>query len=272
VGLYFKRIKKYPLLKPGEEMLLADKIALGDKDARRRMIESNLRLVVSIAKRYLNRGFQLQDLIEEGNIGLIKSVERFKASKGCKFSTYATYWIRQCIERSIANQSNIIRLPVHISADMAKISKATRDFISLLNREPTIKELADKTGLTLKYLNKLNGINLKSCPLESAFPDGTESSLIERLTDDTMPAPGDRIEAARRFDKVNEYLGMLTESERGIIRLRFGLGGSDPMTLESIGKSFGITRERVRQIEAKALSNLKKNMLATDDIASYDTV
>ena len=263
VSLYFKRIKKYPLLKPGEELRLAGKIARGDTDARRLMIESNLRLVVSIAKRYLNRGFQLQDIIEEGNIGLIKSVERFKASKGCRFSTYATYWIRQCIERAIANQSNIVRLPIHISADIAKVSRTTRDFIALLNREPTVNELADKTGLTLKYLNKLSSVNLKRCPLESILPDGTESSLIERLADETMPAPGDRIEAARRMDTVNRCLDMLAEPEKGIIKLRFGLDGSEPMTLESIGKNFGITRERVRQIETKALGNLK-NMLTTD--------
>ncbi len=272
VNVYFKSIKKYPLLTPGEEKLLAGRIARGDPDARRTMIESNLRLVVSIAKRYLNRGFQLQDLIEEGNIGLIKSVERFKGSKGCKFSTYATYWIRQCIERSIANQSNLVRLPIHISADIAKISKVTRDLISLLNREPTVNELADKTGLTLRYLNKLSGINSKSCPLESVLPDGTEFSLIERLADETMPSPSDRIEEARRFDRVNNWLKMLDENERRVIKLRFGLGGDEPMTLESIGKRSGITRERVRQIEVKALSKLKKNILETDDIASYDMV
>jgi RNA polymerase primary sigma factor len=270
--VYLSSIRRHSLLSSSEEKQLAKRIARGDTEARKTMIESNLRLVVNIAKRYANRGFQLQDLIEEGNIGLIKSVERFKASKGCKFSTYATYWIRQAIERAIANQSNIVRLPIHVSADIAKMSKATRELVALLEREPTINELAEKTGLTGKYLKKLNTVNRRSCPIDSALPDGTEHSLLDRLTDDTQLSPMDLINEARRSDRVNGWLGLLEENERGIIKLRFGLDGEAPRTLESIGRVFGVTRERVRQLEVRALEKLKKIIKETDDIASFDAV
>jgi RNA polymerase primary sigma factor len=270
--VYFNSIRRHSLLSSSEEKQLARRIARGDNGARKTMIESNLRLVVNIAKRYVNRGFQLQDLIEEGNVGLIKSVERFKASKGCKFSTYATYWIRQSIERAIANQSNIVRLPIHVSADIAKMSRATRELLALLNREPTINELAEKTGLTGRYLKKLTTINRKSCPIDSVLPDGTEHSLLERLTDDTQPSPMDLIDEARRIDRVRRWLDRLNDNESGIIRLRFGLDGDVPRTLESIGRVFGVTRERVRQIEVRALDKLKKIIKETDDVASFDAV
>ncbi len=270
--VYFSSIKRYSLLSPSEEKQLAGRIARGDPDARKTMIESNLRLVVNIAKRYVNRGFQFQDLIEEGNVGLIKSVERFRASKGCRFSTYATYWIRQSIERAMANQSNIVRLPIHVSADITKMSRATRELMALLKRDPTINELAEKTGLTGRHIKKLKTINRKSCPIDSVLPDGTVQSLLERLADDTQPSPMDLIDEARRIERVRGWLDMLDKSESGIIKLRFGLDGDAPRTLESIGGVFGVTRERVRQIEARALDKLKSIIKETDDVASFDAV
>ena len=272
IRVYFNSIKKFQLLTPGEEKTLARRISRGDCDARKRMIESNLRLVVNIAKRYINRGFPLQDLIEEGNIGLIKSVERFKATKGCKFSTYATYWIRQSIERAIANQSNIVRLPIHITADITRVSRATRELTARLHREPTIRELGDKTGLSGRYLKKLDTIKRKSFSLDGTATDGGEQTLLDKLEDEASPAPLALIEEARRTERVDEWLNLLEENERMIIRFRFGLDKSGPRTLESIGKVFGVTRERVRQIEVKALEKLKRIIKDTDNIESFDAV
>lgn len=274
VKVYFNSIKKYPLLTSKEEKAYAGRIAKGDQEARKRMIEANLRLVVNIAKRYLNRGFQLQDLIEEGNIGLIKSVERFKAAKGCKFSTYATYWIRQSIERAIANQANIVRLPIHITSDISKVSRASRDLNMTLGREPTIREISERTGLSGRYVKKLDTIWRKSLSLESSVSDGNDQPLIERIEDDTFPAPMDLLDEARRTDRIESWLNLLDENERTIIRLRFGLNKemNGPMTLESIGKAFGVTRERVRQIEVKALEKLKRIIMEVDNISSYDAV
>lgn len=272
VRFYFSCIKKYPLLTSKEEKQLARRIARGDNEARRQMIEANLRLVVNIAKRYLNRGFPLQDLIEEGNIGLIKSVERFKATKGCKFSTYATYWIKQSIERAIANQANVVRLPIHITADISKIARASRELLMVLNRDPSIGELSEKTGLAGRYVKKLDIISKKSYSLESAIPDSGDQSLLDKLEDNSFPSPMELLEKVRRLDKINGWLGLLDENERKIIRLRFGLGNGGPKTLDAIGKAFGVTRERVRQIEVKALVKLKRIILETDNIVSLDAV
>lgn len=272
VKIYFNSIRKYPLLTSEEERHLAGKISRGDKEARRKMIEANLRLVVNIAKRYINRGFPLQDLIEEGNIGLIKAVERFKAAKGCKFSTYSTYWIKQAIERAIANQSNIVRLPIHITADISKITKASRLLMMQLNREPTVRELSDKTGLSGRYVKKLDRLGKKSYSLEANLPDGSEQTLLEKLEDDTYPTPMEFIDRARRLDKVVVWLKMLDDNERAIIKLRFGLENDERKTLESIGKSLGVTRERIRQIEVKALNKLKKIITESENIVSYDAV
>ncbi|MBI5343746.1 MAG: sigma-70 family RNA polymerase sigma factor [Deltaproteobacteria bacterium] len=272
VKIYFSSIKKYPLLTQEEERRLAGRIARGDMSARRKMIEANLRLVVNIAKRYINRGFPLQDLIEEGNIGLIKSVERFKAAKGCKFSTYSTYWIKQAIERAIANQSNIVRLPIHITADISKLTKASRLLMMQLNRVPSIRELSDKTGLSGRYVKKLDRLGKKSYSLEAYLHDGSEQTLLEKLEDDRYPAPMEIIDRARRQGKVAGWLKMLDESEQTIIKLRFGLENDEKKTLESIGKSLGVTRERIRQIEVKALNKLKKIITEGTDIAAYDAV
>ncbi len=272
VKVYFNSIKRFSLLTPREEKQLARKIAKGDKQARQRMIESNLRLVVNIAKRYISRGFPLQDLIEEGNIGLIKSVERFKAAKGCKFSTYSTYWIKQSIERAIANQSNIVRLPIHVTADLSKITRATRELKMQFSREPTVPELSHRTGLSGRYVKKLDTISRKSYSLEAALPDGTEQTLLERIPDDSYPTPMELIDEARRIINIDVWLNMLDENEREIIRLRFGLGKDGPSTLEAIGKTLGVTRERVRQIEVKALAKLRRIIKETANIASFDAM
>ena len=271
VKVYFSGIKKFSLLTSDEEKTLARKIARGDNEARRMMIEANLRLVVNIAKRYLNRGLPLQDLIEEGNIGLIKSVERFKATKGCKFSTYATYWIKQAIERAIANQSSIVRLPIHVTADISKLTRANRELTRTLKREPSLGELSEKTGLSGRYVKKLNTISKKSYSLDASFPDDTDQSLLDRLEDDRFPTPMETIDESRRTDRINNWLGMLEDNERTILRLRFGLEEDEPQTLEAIGKTFGVTRERVRQIEVKALDKLKK-IIKQSDIVSFDAI
>lgn len=271
VKVYFSGIKKFELLTSDEEKFLARRIARGDREARKRMIESNLRLVVNIAKRYLNRGLPLQDLIEEGNIGLIKSVERFKATKGCKFSTYATYWIKQAIERAIANQSSIVRLPIHVTADISRLTRATRELTRTLKREPSLSELSERTGLSGRYVKKLNTISKKSYSLEASFPDDSDQSLLDRLEDERYPAPMELISESRRTQSINWWLGMLDDNERTIIRLRFGLDEDEPQTLEAIGKSFGVTRERVRQIEVKALDKLKK-IIRQSDVTSFDAI
>lgn len=269
---YFNTIKQYPLLTPKEEIQLAKQIAKGDHKARQKMIEANLRLVVNIAKRYMNRGFPLQDLIEEGNIGLIKSAERFRVSKGCKFSTYATYWIKQSIERAIANQSNVVRLPIHITADISKMTKASRELMMHLNREPNLGELAEKTGFSGRYVKKLDIVSKKSYSLEAILPDRSGQSLLDKLEDDTCATPFELLDRVRKADKIKDWLGMLDKNESDIIRLRFGFDLNGARTLEEIGHTFGVTRERVRQIEVKALDKLKKIIKENNNIASLDAM
>ncbi|MEK6531453.1 MAG: sigma-70 family RNA polymerase sigma factor [Deltaproteobacteria bacterium] len=258
VRLYFNNIKRFPLLKPEEEKTLARRIAKGDKSANKRMIESNLRLVVSIAKRYINRELPIQDLIEEGNVGLIKAVERFKAQKGCKFSTYATYWIKQSIERAIANQANTVRLPIHVTADMSRVSRASRHLSQQFNREPSLAEISDATGLSGRYVRRLDTISRKSYSLEATLPDGTELSLMDRLEDTAQQNPLDIIDNARMSGRVHTWLSSLDDNEKRILRMRFGFDDNGPQTLESIGRAFGVTRERVRQVEVKAIEKLKR--------------
>lgn len=272
VKFYFNSIRRFPLLKPKEERQLAKLVSRGDPEARRRMIESNLRLVVNIAKRYMNRGFPLPDLIEEGNIGLIKSVERFKAAKGCKFSTYATYWIKQSIERAISNQANVVRLPIHVTADISKLSRATRELMMTLSREPNCSELAEKTGFSGRYVKRLDLISKKSYSLEASLPDGSDQSLLDKLEDPAFPTQMEMLERLRKSRKVMAWLECLDDNERRIIKLRFGIGNGGPETLESIGRAFGVTRERVRQIEMKALEKLKKTVKERDRVASLDAV
>ena len=271
VNIYFNSIKRFELLTKKDERVLAERVVKGDTDARRRMIEANLRLVVNIAKHYLNRGLSFPDLIEEGNIGLIKSVERFRPSRGCKFSTYATYWIRQTIDRAIANQANTVRLPIHISTDLAKLSRATRELNSTLDREPSITELSERSGLSGRYVKKLTSISRKSYSLDTAVSEDGEQTLLDKLEDEKAVSPIDVVDEAFRTALVNAWIDRLDENERRIIKLRFGLDGEEALTLEGVGKAFGITRERVRQIEAKALNKLRK-IVEENDIAFTDVV
>jgi len=254
---YFKDIRRIGLITGAEEKSLSRKIAKGDEDARSRMIEANLRLVVNIARRHLNRGLALQDLIEEGNIGLMKSVEKFKASKGCKFSTYATYWIRQSMERAIANQANTIRLPVHVTSDMAKIARAERELLTEESMTPSVKALAGRTGLPGRYVKRLSSISTKIYSLEASVNDDTDQALIDRLEDGTAPSPMAGVESIEAAARIREWLSGLDPGERRVITERFGLDGQEPRTLESVGREAGITRERVRQIEARALVKMR---------------
>lgn len=263
VRVYFNAIRRLKLINAEEEKKLAGRIAKGDSLARQRMIEANLRLVVSIAKRYMNRGLPLQDLIEEGNIGLIKAVERFKVSKGCKFSTYATYWIKQSVERAIVNQSGIVRLPIHVTADMGRIARASRTLTLNLKREPDASELSKATGLSGRYVKKLSSISRKNCSsLDAGMSQGDEfeQPLLERLEDDKAASPPVVIGAAMEHSALRMLLCMLEGSESEILKLRFGLEDDEPRTLEAIGRTFGVTRERVRQIEVVALDKLRRYM------------
>lgn len=271
INFYFGEIKKIDLLSAEEERALSKKVAAGDREARKRMIEANLRLVVNIARKYLNKGFPLEDLVEEGNIGLIKAVERFRPTKGCRFSTYATFWIRQTIDRAIANQGNTVRLPIHITTDIAKVSRASKELMMELNREPNSAEIAEKTGLSGRYVKKLDIVSKKSFSLESIIPDGSDLTLLDKLEDDKYPTPAENIEFSNRAERVKGLLGMLDDNEKAILKLRFGFGDEEPHTLEEIGNSFGVTRERVRQIESKALGKLRE-YVSHSDIASLEMI
>lgn len=271
VNVYFNGIRKFRLLSANEERAVAIKARKGDKDARTKLIESNLRLVVSLAKRHLNRGLPMADLIDEGNIGLIKAVERFRPSRGCRFSTYATFWIRQSLDRAVANQSSVVRLPIHVTTDIARITKADRALRGSLNRPPSIDELSAKTGLSGRYVKKLDLINKKSCSLDSAVSDNNDQTLLELLEDDSLPGPAEFLNGMKRDELVRQWMSKLDTAERNIIGLRYGFDEREPETLEKIGESYGVTRERVRQIEAKALGKLKK-MVEEANLALSDVV
>lgn len=258
VKAYFNNVKKYPLLTPDEERKLARKIAKGDEDARREMVEANLRLVINIAKIYLNRGVPFQDLIEEGNIGLIRAAEKFRLNKGCKFSTYATYWIRQAIERAIINQSNIVRLPIHIASDIYKVVRVTRDLIKKLQREPSALEISASMGVSGRYIKKLSLIARKSVSLESNIGEDTDHTLLDMIEDDKFQLPLEMMEEEARLQQIKVLLGTLDKKEQAVIAMRFGLNQDESDTLETIGERFGVTRERIRQIEAKAMEKIRR--------------
>ncbi|MCK5914373.1 MAG: sigma-70 family RNA polymerase sigma factor [Desulfuromusa sp.] len=260
IKLYLKEIQKSKLLTAEDERELAGLIALGDDAARERMIESNLRLVIKIAKRYMNRGLPFLDLIEEGNMGLIKAVEKFKVSKGCRFSTYATWWIRQSIERSIVNQCRTIRLPVHVADDINKMVKINRDLVQRLKRDPEVEEIAAAMGTETSYVRRMMILVKKTYSIEHPMGEGDDYSLIDTIEDTKLVDPGSKIEDLDRFSHVVEWMDELNENEREILALRFGLDDRDPQTLDTIGQKFGVTRERIRQIEAKSLAKLRKSM------------
>ena len=260
IKLYLKEIQKSNLLTAEEERELAGLIAQGDDKARARMIESNLRLVVKIAKRYMNRGLPFLDLIEEGNMGLIKAVEKFKVSKGCRFSTYATWWVRQSIERALVNQSRTIRLPVHVADDINKFVKVSRELVQRLKRDPTIEEIAETMGVDISYVRRMMILLKKTYSIEHPMGDNNDYSLIDTIEDKNMADPGTIIEDLDRFSHVLKWMDDLSENEREILAMRFGLDDREPQTLDTIGQKFGVTRERIRQIEAKSLAKLRKTL------------
>ncbi len=269
INAYFTDLKKFPLLSRDEEKVVAKKTADGDCVAREKMIVSNLRLVVTIAKHYLHRGMSFQDLIEEGNIGLIRAVEKFDVSKGCKFSTYATYWIRQSVERGIANQANLIRIPLHVTNDIVHMLKHNTELTKELQREPSILELAEKMGVPERYVKKLKLITRKNLSLEASLNNRSTQSLIDVLKDDNAKAPTSLVEKHDEEELIDDCLQNLSNVEKEVISLHFGLHKILPRTLEEIGDKLGLTRERIRQIEVEALKKLKeitknKNLTSTE--------
>ncbi len=256
--LYLKDLRKLPVITMEEERVYARRIAQGDTVARRKMIEANLRLVVKIARKYMHQGISHLDLIEEGNIGLIRAVEKFDASRNCRFSTYATWWIRQSIERGIANFSRTIRLPIHISARIYRISKIIRSFIEKNGREPSPEEISEETGLPLDFVTNLFSVVVKTYSLETIIDEDGKLTLEEVLSNTTEEEPLSAFEQTRRVEEVASWLDILGTDEKRVIILRYGLDGEEPQTLESIGKIFGVTRERIRQIEQKSINKLRR--------------
>ena len=257
VRMYLKEIGQIKLLTTEEELELADRIAEGDEMAKATLAEANLRLVVSIAKRYVGRGMLFLDLIQEGNIGLMKAVEKFDVTKGYKFSTYATWWIRQAITRAIADQARTIRVPVHMVETINKLARVERQLTLELNREPTEEELAKKMGTSVDKIRDIYKISQEPVSLEIPIGEEDDSHLGDFIPDETNMSPEDFAVNELLKDEISEVLLTLTEREEKVIRLRFGLEDGRPRTLEEVGQLFGVTRERIRQIEAKALRKLR---------------
>lgn len=257
VKLYLKEIGSYPLLTIEDEIELAKRIENGDEDAKQILAESNLRLVVSIAKRYVGRGLSFLDLIQEGNLGLIKAVDKFDYTKGYKFSTYATWWIRQAITRSIADQSRTIRIPVHMSEVINKTYRVSRSLLQELGREPTEQELADKMGLPIEKVREILKVSADPISLDTPIGEEDDSHLGDFIKDDTIVGPEDAAAYSVLQDQISKLLDTLTEREQRVLILRFGLKDGRTRTLEEVGKEFNVTRERIRQIEAKALRKLR---------------
>jgi len=257
IKYYLKEIRKTPLLTFDQEQALAKKIAQGDQEARAGMIEANLRLVVAIGKKYINRGLPFSDIIEEGNLGLIRAVEKFQYQRGFKFSTYASWWIKQSIERAIVNQTRTIRLPVHIAEIVNSYMRATRQLTQKLGRDPSIEEIARKMKVTIDKVRSISQVVRETYSLDMLIGDQEEDTLKDILQDVNAISPASVSEDIRRREHIDEWLKQLSVSEKKVVEMRFGLVDGDPMTLDSIGKEFGITRERVRQIETQALNKLR---------------
>ena len=257
VRMYLKEIGKVPLLSAEEEIELAQRMEDGDEDAKKRLAEANLRLVVSIAKRYVGRGMLFLDLIQEGNLGLIKAVEKFDYRKGYKFSTYATWWIRQAITRAIADQARTIRIPVHMVETINKLIRVSRQLLQELGREPTPEEIAEEMNMPVERVREILKISQEPVSLETPIGEEEDSHLGDFIQDDNVPVPADAAAFSLLKEQLNEVLGTLTEREQKVLRLRFGLDDGRARTLEEVGKEFNVTRERIRQIEAKALRKLR---------------
>jgi len=257
VRLYLKEIGKVPLLTGDEEMILARRMEAGDDSAKKELAEANLRLVVSIAKRYVGRGMSFLDLIQEGNLGLIKAVEKFDYTKGFKFSTYATWWIRQAITRAIADQARTIRIPVHMVETINKLIRVSRQLLQEYGREPTPAEIGKEMGFTEEKVREIQKIAQDPVSLETPIGEEEDSHLGDFIPDEDAPAPAEAASYALLKEQLIEVLNTLTEREEKVLRLRFGLDDGRARTLEEVGKEFNVTRERIRQIEAKALRKLR---------------
>ena len=268
VKVYLKDIGKVPLLSGNAEIVLAKKMAEGDDDAKARLSEANLRLVVSIAKRYVGRGMLFLDLIQEGNLGLMKAVEKFDYTKGFRFSTYATWWIRQAITRAIADQARTIRIPVHMVETINKLTRTTRFLVQELGRDPTPSEIAKEMGISEDKVREIQKIAQDPVSLETPIGEEEDSHLGDFLEDAHATSPQEQVTTTLLKEELMSVLETLTPREQAVIRLRYGIDGSHPRTLEEVGKRFGVTRERIRQIEAKALRKLR-NPARSKRLKSY---
>lgn len=257
VRMYLKEIGKVPLLSAEEEIDLARRMSEGDEGAKKRLAEANLRLVVSIAKRYVGRGMLFLDLIQEGNLGLIKAVEKFDYQKGFKFSTYATWWIRQAITRAIADQARTIRIPVHMVETINKLIRVSRQLLQELGREPLPEEIAKELDMPVDRVREILKISQEPVSLETPIGEEEDSHLGDFIQDDNVPVPAEAAAATLLKEQLNEVLDTLTDREQKVLRLRFGMNDGRARTLEEVGKEFDVTRERIRQIEAKALRKLR---------------
>ena len=257
VKIYLKEIGRVPLLSMEEEKQLAERMAQGDTNAKKRLCEANLRLVVSIAKKFVGRGMQFLDLIQEGNLGLLKAVEKFDYNKGFKFSTYATWWIRQAITRAIADQARTIRIPVHMVETITKVKKASSQLLHETGHDPTTEEIAERLEMPVERIQEIIRIAQDPVSLETPIGEEEDSHLGDFIQDDDAPAPADAASLMLLKEQLNEVLSTLSDREARVLRLRFGLEDGRARTLEDVGKEFDVTRERIRQIEAKALRKLR---------------
>lgn len=257
IKIYMREMGQFSMLSADEEVKLAHRIAEGDQSAKNELVEANLRLVVSLARHYQGCGLSYQDLIQEGNIGLIKAAEKFDVSKGFRFSTYASWWIKQALSRAIADQSRTIRIPVHMTENINKFKKTEREFLSQLNREPKIKEIADVMGISEKQAKEIQSYIVEPTSLDIQVGDDDDTTIGSFIEDTHFVNPESAYIKESNGDVVNAVLDTLSDREANILRLRFGIGGKKAMTLEEVGKEYGLTRERIRQIEAKALRKLR---------------
>jgi RNA polymerase primary sigma factor len=257
IKIYMREMGQFSMLSADEEIKLAHRIAEGDQSAKNELVEANLRLVVSLARHYQGCGLSYQDLIQEGNIGLIKAAEKFDVSKGFRFSTYASWWIKQALSRAIADQSRTIRIPVHMTENINKFKKTERELLSQLNREPKIKEIADAMGISEKQAKEIQSYIVEPTSLDIQVGDDDDTTIGSFVEDTHFVNPESAYIKESNGDVVNAVLDTLSDREANILRLRFGIGGKKAMTLEEVGKEYGLTRERIRQIEAKALRKLR---------------
>lgn len=257
IKIYMREMGQFSMLSAEKEVELANRIAEGDQSAKNELVEANLRLVVSLARHYQGCGLSYQDLIQEGNIGLIKAAEKFDVSKGFRFSTYASWWIKQALSRAIADQSRTIRIPVHMTENINKFKKIERELLSKLNREPKIKEIADAMGISEKQAKEIQSYIVEPTSLDIQVGDDDDTTIGSFIEDTHFVNPESAYIKESNGDVVNAVLDTLSDREANILRLRFGIGGKKAMTLEEVGKEYGLTRERIRQIEAKALRKLR---------------